>query len=125
MTSGGAKANSIDRIRDGVIGRGVLLDLPRAQRREWLDDGTPILPEHLDACAEAQGVTVDAGFIHCAKAFRRGVMWEPDKWPDATSNPSPGQMVVDHAEITEITGDQLDDLLEAGYAEDLAADLPE
>ncbi len=63
VTSGGAKANSIDRIRDGVVGRGVLLDVARAQRREWLDDGTAILPEHLDACAESLGVAVEAGDV--------------------------------------------------------------
>ena len=55
VTSGGARANSIDRIADGVVGRGVLLDLPRMTKQRWLEDGTRILPEHLDACAEAPG----------------------------------------------------------------------
>ena len=59
VTSNGARANSIDRIRDGVIGRGVLLDLPRHERVPWLENGTPILPSDLDACAEGSGVAID------------------------------------------------------------------
>ena len=41
VTSQGARANAIQKIADGVVGRGVLLDLPRFLRRPWLDDGTP------------------------------------------------------------------------------------
>ena len=63
VTSRGAMANSIDKIKDGVIGRGVLLDLPRHRKIEWLEDGTPILPEELDACAEAGGVAIESGDI--------------------------------------------------------------
>lgn len=73
----------------------------------------------------AIGVQVDQGFIHCAKAFRRGGLWDPETWPERSERPSPGQMVVDHSGTTEVTGSQLDELLEAGYAHDLAADLPE
>jgi kynurenine formamidase len=63
ISSKGAAANSIDRIRDGVVGRGVLLDLPRFLKIPWLDDRTRILPEHLDTCAEAFGVTIESGDI--------------------------------------------------------------
>ena len=63
VSSRGAAANSIDRISDGVVGRGVLLDLPRYQKVPWLEDGTCILPEHLDACAESFGVTVESGDV--------------------------------------------------------------
>ena len=63
VTESGALANSIDRLKDGVVGRGVLLDLPRFLRRPWLDDGTRIFPANLDACAEASGVTIGPGDI--------------------------------------------------------------
>ncbi len=29
-------------------------------------------------------VDVDAVFLHCAKAFRRGGVWRPDSWPEST-----------------------------------------
>ena len=46
-----------------MVGRGVLLDLPRFLGAPWLDDGTRILPDDLDACAEAFGVAIDSGDI--------------------------------------------------------------
>lgn len=46
---------------DGVVARGVLLDLARFEALPWLPEGVGIGPERLDACAEAQGVTVEPG----------------------------------------------------------------
>ena len=73
----------------------------------------------------AIGVTLDHGFIHCAKAFRRGGLWEPTEWPAAAARPSPGQMLVDHAELDGVSGADIDSRLNAGYEADLAQDLPE
>jgi kynurenine formamidase len=63
VTSRGARANSIDKIKNGVVGRGVLLDLPLHRGVEWLENGTAILPRELDACAKSHGVTVESGDI--------------------------------------------------------------
>jgi len=63
VTSSGARANSIDKMKNGVVGRGVLLDVPDHRRVEWLENGTPILPDELDACAEACGVAIESGDI--------------------------------------------------------------
>lgn len=73
----------------------------------------------------AIGVTMESAFIHCAKAFRRGGIWQPETWGDKASAPSPGQMLIDHAEVEGITGEELDEMLQVGYEADLAADLPE
>lgn len=59
----GVLVESIDRLTNGVVGRGILLDLPRIAGRPWLDDGTRIFPSDLDACAERSGVTVQPGDI--------------------------------------------------------------
>ncbi len=93
VTSNGAKANSIDRIRDGVIGRGVLLDVARAQRREWLDDGTAILPEHLDACAESQGVAVEAGDVVLVRTGMMTRCLRQKSWEGYCGGPAPGLSV--------------------------------
>jgi hypothetical protein len=61
ITSEGAQANSIDRLRDRVVGRGVLLDVAAALGVESLDDGTAITPDDLDAAATAQDVDVRPG----------------------------------------------------------------
>ncbi len=89
ITSGGALFNSIDRIADGVFGRGVLLDLPRFRRVPWLENGTAILPEELDACAEAEGVTVESGDI---VLVRTGMMKRclEQGWEGYCGGPAPG-----------------------------------
>ncbi len=90
VTSGGALLNSIDRIKDGVVGRGVLLDLPASVKLPWLDDGTRILPDHLDACAEAQGVTVESGDILLVRTGKLGRCLAQGSWEGFCGGPSPG-----------------------------------
>lgn len=46
-----------------IVGRGVLLDVAAHRGVEMLDDGEPIEPEELDACAKSQGVELRAGDI--------------------------------------------------------------
>jgi kynurenine formamidase len=56
--SKGAIRNDIAQARERVVGRGVLLDVPRSQGRAWLDPGERITAADLEACARKQGVTV-------------------------------------------------------------------
>jgi kynurenine formamidase len=62
-TSGGAGKGGMELLSDGVIARGVLLDVPHSQGREWLDDGEAIFPKDLDRCEQECGVTVGRGDI--------------------------------------------------------------
>ena len=59
----GAMRNSIMAARDGVVGRGVLLDIPRLRGVEWLELGEAIAPDELAAAERAQGVEVGEGDI--------------------------------------------------------------
>src|SRR5713101_5913823 len=54
--SHGAKKCAIDVTREGVVSRGVLLDIPRLKKVDWLEPGTPIFPEDLAAAEKAQRV---------------------------------------------------------------------
>src|SRR4029077_18670724 len=54
-----AKKCAIDVTRAGVVSRGVLLDIPRLKKVDWLEPGTPIFPEDLDAAEKAQKVHVE------------------------------------------------------------------
>lgn len=93
VTSRGALANSIDRIKDGVVGRGVLLDLPRHLRVPWLENGTPITPQQLDACAEAFGVTVEAGDIVLVRTGMMTRCLHEKSWKGYCAGPAPGLSV--------------------------------
>ena len=88
-----ALADSNDEIWHGVVGRGVLLDISRMLRAPWLDDGTRIQPDDLDACAESQGVTVESGDI---LLIRTGMMTRCRKeksWQVYFDGPAPGLSV--------------------------------
>jgi kynurenine formamidase len=93
VTSRGALANSIDRIADGVVGRGVLLDLPRFLRVPWLDDGTRIRPEHLESCAEASGVAIQSGDILLVRTGMLTRCLTQKSWKGYCGGPAPGLSV--------------------------------
>jgi kynurenine formamidase len=59
----GAMRNSIHVAKDGIVSRGVLLDIPRLRGVPWLELGDTIAPEELSAAEEAQGVRVQSGDI--------------------------------------------------------------
>jgi kynurenine formamidase len=58
----GAQVESVDLLRDGVVSRGVLLDVA-ALRGRWLEAGEGVMPEDLEAAEKAQNVRVEAGDI--------------------------------------------------------------
>jgi len=63
ITEDGAPAGSIELLGDGLVGRGVLLDVPRLRGLPWLEPGEHIFREDLEAAEDAQGVRVGAGDI--------------------------------------------------------------
>ncbi len=63
MTVKGAGKCGIHTQAGGIAGRGVLLDVARHRGVEWLDAGTAIGPEELEAVAAAQQVEVGSGDI--------------------------------------------------------------
>jgi kynurenine formamidase len=68
----GAEKCGIEVARHGIVGRGVLLDVPRALGREWLDDGEEIYPEDLEAAARLADVRVGRGDILLVRTGYRG-----------------------------------------------------
>jgi kynurenine formamidase len=59
----GAKKLSVHHAVEGIISRGVLLDIPALTGREWLDPGESVFPEDLLAAEERQGVHVEEGDV--------------------------------------------------------------
>ena len=58
----GAQVEAVDLLRDGVVSRGVLLDVAAVKGR-WLEAGEGVMPEDLEAAEKAQGVRVEPGDI--------------------------------------------------------------
>jgi kynurenine formamidase len=63
VNSKGATSLDIANIGNGVVGRGVLLDLPRFRGVKWLEPGEAVTRAELEACEEAQGVHLGEGDI--------------------------------------------------------------
>jgi kynurenine formamidase len=62
-SSSGATHDTIEVAKDGIVGRGVLLDLPRMRGVPWLEPGEHAFRDDLEAAEREQGVTVGAGDI--------------------------------------------------------------
>jgi kynurenine formamidase len=63
VTAQGARAGTIDILKDGLVGRGVLIDVPRTRGVPWVEPGEHIFREDLEAAEGAQGVRVGTGDI--------------------------------------------------------------
>jgi hypothetical protein len=49
ITSRGAAVHGIEALKDGLVGHGVLLDIPRLRGTSWLEPGEHVLREELMA----------------------------------------------------------------------------
>jgi kynurenine formamidase len=63
VRSDGALSNTVLSMADGVVGRGVLLDVPRALGRDFLDAGEVVTRVDLETTEEAQGLEVGPGDV--------------------------------------------------------------
>jgi kynurenine formamidase len=61
VTAHGATKLGIHRLRDGIVTRGVLLDIPALRGVDALEPGEPIFPEDLEAAETKAGLTVRPG----------------------------------------------------------------
>ncbi|MFK0259415.1 cyclase family protein [Streptomyces sp. NPDC090445] len=61
LRAGGARGITLDLVRSGIVGRGVLLDVPRLRGLPWLEPGDCVSAEDLAAAEEAQGVRTGPG----------------------------------------------------------------
>jgi kynurenine formamidase len=69
VTSRGPTLMDITAYAHGIVGRGVLLDIPRLRGVKWLEPGEAVTREELEAAEKAQGVRLGEGDIFL---FRTG-----------------------------------------------------
>jgi kynurenine formamidase len=90
VSSAGALKNDVTNAAAGLIGRGVLLDLPRARGVESLEPGFVIGREELDACAAAQGVRIGQGDYVLIRTGQMGDVKRRGSWGDYAAGSAPG-----------------------------------
>lgn len=59
-------------------------------------------------------IAVDECYIHCAKALRRAGVWDPDRWPEPGTRPSPAAIITTHLDL-DIDPALVEADLERGY----------
>lgn len=67
----------------------------------------------------AIAVEVEECFIHCAKAFKRSSLWQPEAWLDSVELPSAAKILTEHARLPNYTVEKMEERLEKGYKERL------
>jgi kynurenine formamidase len=93
VKSTGALRNSIMAARDGIVSRGVLLDIPRLRGVAWLELGDAIERAELEAAERAQNVRVEPGDVLLIATGRDALRamrgpWEPVREGLAGLHPS-------------------------------------
>ena len=120
--------NIIERPAVGLLfvipGRG---DTLRVNGRAFVTTDPDVLDRFVDDIrrpVSAIGVEVQEAYLHCAKAFRRGGLWDPARWPAADAAPTAGEIFRAHLELDEVSPEAIDADLEKGYELGLAHDRP-
>jgi kynurenine formamidase len=85
VTSRGAAELSVDDARDGIAGRGVLLDIPRLREVPWLEPGDQVTTADLTAAEAAQRVEVGPGDVLFVRVGHRRRRDELGPWDAARS----------------------------------------
>jgi kynurenine formamidase len=88
VTESGAGKLSILNYKNGIMTRGVLMDIARLKGVDYLEPGTPIYPEDLDAWEKKAGVKVRAGDVVLIRTGRWAL--RDAKGPWAVSSKSAG-----------------------------------
>jgi kynurenine formamidase len=90
VTSRGAQRNAMTNAKDRMVGRGVLLDVPRHLGKPWLDVDHAIQADEMAACAEAQGVEVGEGDFVLVRTGQIAMCRDAGSWGDYAGGPAPG-----------------------------------
>jgi len=94
VTSGGAAKNSIDKTKDRIVGRGVLLDVARHKGGAApLPAGYAITVDDLEATAAAQKVAVESGDILLVRTGFMSTYLRKGSWNYFDLDESPGVSV--------------------------------
>jgi hypothetical protein len=65
------------------------------------------------------GVEVEEAFLHCAKAFKRSGLWQPEQWPSLDGLARPAEIWRDHMALPDLTTEGVQELLDDDYVNNL------
>jgi kynurenine formamidase len=83
VSTDGAATDSIEVLANGLVGRGVLLDVPRLRGVHWLEPGENVYRGDLEAAEREQGVTVAEGDVLLVRTGHTRRLAELGPWDTA------------------------------------------
>jgi kynurenine formamidase len=96
LTTKGGTSLGIDAVAEGgVVGRGVLLDLPRFRGVKWLEPGEAVTRAELEACEEAEGVRLAEGDIFVYRTGHHRRRLELGPWDNGLTGEGKAGLHVD------------------------------
>ncbi|HSD23887.1 MAG TPA: cyclase family protein [Solirubrobacterales bacterium] len=81
----GAAAETVEALKDGLVGRGVMLDIPRTRDVGWLEPGDSVLPGDLEKAERIQEIQVGEGDILLVRTGHAERLDELGPWDTASS----------------------------------------
>ncbi len=90
VDGGGVHKCGIENSRNKMVGRGVLLDIARFKKVEYLEDGYGISNDELDACAKAEGVTIGKGDFVILRTGQMEKCLKRGDWGTYSGGDAPG-----------------------------------
>ncbi|MBH52479.1 MAG: hypothetical protein CL785_04950 [Chloroflexi bacterium] len=118
-TRQGATKESIELLKNGVVTRGVLIDIPRFRKVNWLERGDGILPEELDAALKDQNTSVEPGDVlfvrtgHLKRRNEEGPKPIPEGLPGLDASCLP--WIHSHG-VAMLSGEPISDVMPSGYS---------
>jgi len=84
-TEDGAALGDVGTVTDGIVGRGVLLDIPRLHGQAWSEPGDQVTPDELEAAEQAQQIRVQPGDLLLVRTGHNRRLAELGPWDTAQS----------------------------------------
>jgi kynurenine formamidase len=116
----GATQSSVLGARDGIVTRGIVLDIAAVRGQPWLKPGEGVYPEDLEAAEEAQGIRVRSGdFVLLNTGYSRQLS---EEGPVSISEGQPGWQAaclpwLHEREVSGIGSDTANDVTPSNYKE--------
>ena len=119
VTAKGARNGAIDALKDGIVSRGVLIDVPRTKGKDWLEPGEEITPADLEASEQAGGFRVESGDVLFVRTGRQARLRATGPW-DSFADGMAGLAAtclpwLHQRQVAALGGDGASDVLPSGY----------
>lgn len=93
VNGNGAKKNGIEQASNKLVGRGILLDIPRIKDCKWLKPSERITQEDLDLAVRVENLEVLEGDILLVRTGQMTIAKERGNWQEYMSRNIPGLSV--------------------------------